>query len=343
MATRNVKKEYESEWSEAIEWIQGRHEEGIIDPALIVDEYNRVHMERFLKRPNFQDYYFDQEGIPKTSNMVLVVNKEEYILSSESEFYTRIMNELIMFIMAHAGKFTDIVELGSGFGRNIFLLQRELASRNLHNVRFHACEYTESGRRATTLLKEKNKGPEVTVHTFDYYNPDLSFLDNAKGVLFFTVLSVEQIPQLPEKLFDRMIQRAGNCYCIHFEPVGWQYEPECKKFRDRYDSIEGKVLNIFGILRWKCLRFLDKTIGTHLATGVRSISLDDVGVGKSEKVSLNAAKWSALMQYNKNLVDVLNIKKNKKEIEITKVLKNNVSVNPFNPITIISWESTKSI
>lgn len=337
---RAVKKEYESHWSRAVQWIEGYHQKGITAPADIFKDYNPLIIRSIFKNSKIWDYYRGKDS--HNPDDMLAVREGKYELSTLTDFYEKITQELVNFVTAHQEHITDIVELGSGTGRNIFVLSHELATRGITGVRYHALEYTEAGRKASALLNSKHTGQTVEIQPFDYYNPDFSFLKNGGGVLFYSVHSIEQIPLVPEKLIEAMIERNGLCYAMHFEPIGWQYDSNCQKLRKRHDSWIGQIENIISGVNARFLRRLGGLIHVNLAPGVRGIPLKSIKIGSADNVSMNAAKWSAAQQYNKNFVNLLHTFQDKKKIKIMDERINMLSVNAFNPATIVAWKSIKN-
>lgn len=112
-----------------------------------------------------------------------------------------------------------IIELGSGWGTNLFYLWLGGAPRSADYV---AMEYTEAGRAATQLLAGTEPALSMTVRPFDYHHPDLSeFRGNDKTVIF-TSHSIEQITTLSERLFSELLAIPGLHRVVHVEPVSWQ-------------------------------------------------------------------------------------------------------------------------
>lgn len=116
-----------------------------------------------------------------------------------------------------------IVELGSGYGRNLF----ELYYRGGPNpVKLFAGEITESGRALTRKLADLEGNLDITVVPFDFTKPDFSFLgpQRRKNVLFFTRHAIEQVPLIPDELVTGMLAAAERVTCVHFEPFGFQFK-----------------------------------------------------------------------------------------------------------------------
>src|SRR5262249_1479919 len=86
-----------------------------------------------------------------------------------------------------------IIELGSGWGANLFYLWLGGAPRAAAYV---AMEYTEAGREATRLLAGIEPGPALAIRAFDYHRPDLSEFRTGDRTIVFTSYSIEQITHL---------------------------------------------------------------------------------------------------------------------------------------------------
>lgn len=126
---------------------------------------------------------------------------------------------------------TDLViELGSGVGHGLFRLWLAGGPRD---ARYISCEFTESGRDCAERLASVEPGINLTALPFDFLNPDYSALPrNPRHTVVFTVQAIEQIPQLPEEVFTRLIDTVGPITCVHVEPVGWQLTPDGEPMDD---------------------------------------------------------------------------------------------------------------
>jgi len=112
-----------------------------------------------------------------------------------------------------------IVELGCGYGRNLF---------NIHNlggprdIPYYGAEYTDSGKSLTALLTSLENTIDVRVEHFDHSAPDLNFLGQEAEILIFTCHSIEQVELIPSTYFADLAQLDKKVTCIHFEPFGFQ-------------------------------------------------------------------------------------------------------------------------
>jgi hypothetical protein len=112
-----------------------------------------------------------------------------------------------------------IIELGSGWGANLFYLWLSGAPRAAAYV---AMEYTETGREVTQVLAGTEPNLALTIRPFDYHRPDLSEFRTREKTVVFTSYSIEQITHLSDSLFEELLAIPGLDHVIHVEPVGWQ-------------------------------------------------------------------------------------------------------------------------
>ncbi len=112
-----------------------------------------------------------------------------------------------------------IIELGSGWGVNLFYLWLSGAPRAAAYV---AMEYTETGREVTQLLAGTETDLALTIRPFDYHRPDLSEFRTEEKSVVFTSYSIEQITHLSDALFEELLAIPGLDRVIHVEPISWQ-------------------------------------------------------------------------------------------------------------------------
>jgi hypothetical protein len=114
-----------------------------------------------------------------------------------------------------------LLELGSGWGRNVFAIWLAGGPRR---ARYVAAEYTAAGRRASERLAALAPRLSFESRAFDYNRPDLQSLSGCDHAVVFTVHSVEQVPRLSSAVIDAIRSVAAEVDCVHLEPVGWQLE-----------------------------------------------------------------------------------------------------------------------
>lgn len=116
-----------------------------------------------------------------------------------------------------------VIELGSGWGANLFYLWLAGAPRS---AVYTALEYTEAGRDVTQLLGSTEAALSLQTRPFDYHHPDLSEFRTKEKTIVFTSYSIEQITHLSDALFEELLAIPGLDRVIHIEPVTWQLMAE---------------------------------------------------------------------------------------------------------------------
>ena len=151
-------------------------------------------------------------------------------------------------VLEHCSADTElVVELGSGWGRNLFLTWLGGGPRR---ARYVAAEYTAAGRRVAARLASLAPGLDMASIPFDYHAPDLGLVTAGRRALVFTAHSVEQIAHLPETVVDRVRGLADEVTCIHFEPVGWQFRKrDLEGSSERYAAEHDYSANLASLLQ----------------------------------------------------------------------------------------------
>lgn len=142
----------------------------------------------------------------------------------------------------HVTKDTDvIIDLGSGWGRHSI----QLSFRN-DSYKLIAGELSSSGQNITKFFINKYNLP-IESFQFNWHNPD-SLIELLSGrdykeVVFFSSNSIEQIPNLPSDLFERICNLPiKKITGAHIEPVGFQYEDKPFPFTNHYNKNFKEVL-----------------------------------------------------------------------------------------------------
>lgn len=145
------------------------------------------------------------------------------------------------------GGFDAVVELGAGYGRNLF----GIYYRGGPVTRYIGAEYTASGRELMGKFHALDPAMSLEIVPFDHKAPDLSFLKGAKKVLLYTCHSIEQVERLPDDYFDVLAASAPAVTGLHFEPVGFQIERKSKISRQHAAFIKSQHynMNLVDVLR----------------------------------------------------------------------------------------------
>jgi hypothetical protein len=212
-------------------------------------------------------------------------------------------------------------------------LLQAVPKRKLH---FHACELTDGGRALCAEIHKLSPEMALSIHAFNYYKPDLSFLPKTSNALFFSVASVEQIPELPLQLAAAITGFKPGTQGMHFEPIGWQTDPAL--VAERYateDTIRNRIGKITAALTSKALNSLGVT------TGFQGITITPEDIGSGKNVSRNAAAWSLRKSYNRNMIALFTSPPIANSIEIVRLTPNAFGDVPFNPHSVLHWRSNK--
>jgi len=168
------------------------------------------------------DINFNKEII----NVEKVIYKGEIIhinnIRTEKEKYFNLSRQYTLN-EKNINNYDLIIELGSGWGRNIFYY---INKYNLKNTKIISGEYADSGCNAQKFIKNKFFNEhDLDIYNFDYNNSD-SFFENIKGkynnVLVMTFWSIEQVTNLNDNFFNNLLNINAKIKCVHIEPIGWQ-------------------------------------------------------------------------------------------------------------------------
>lgn len=330
--------EYEQIWSEASELVDRRTADASsTSPAELIGRA----MYRGKQSPAWIHHYREagiECGLDTEPPERLVVRHGLY---SIEPFGVSLWGEIIAAlddVLQRCPDIGQVVELGSGTGRNLFALydQRD----EYRQLEFVACELTDSGRTLSREMQEAH-APEMRldVRPFDFYEPDLGFLTTDARALVFTVFAIEQIPVIGSGLFEGLVSRAP-VVGMHFEPVGWQSGAEQQRWATNTRMRYTRRRRLLNRLRGEGMRSVELVRGTNNRTrGFAGIRVRRSDVGRSDNVSRNAAAWSVAHDYNMDLLDVLLGLRSAGTIEITDLHINKLGDNPFNPATVIGWRS----
>ena len=336
--------EYENTWNDALKILETDMVNKDKDLTEILDSFlkQKVH-ERFEKK-FFRDFH-KKLGITIKRNQPpkkrLVVENSIYSIVPLGKILDyNFIDILATFIQQKEKQIDYVVELGSGFGINLFLIADKLESALKGRIKFFSCEFTDSGKKICEKLLRFSDEFKMSIEHFDYYHPDFSFLGHKKNVLFYTAHSIEQMPEIDRAVFEAMIAVSDQCYCYHAEPVGWQYDEELKMQRKHLKPNHWKRNK--SNLRKKLLK-IDGWIFSRYGIAILNISdkfginIEKTDIGKPDKVSANAALYSLARDYNTNLVSILKKMESDGSIKIDTEMVNLYGKNPFNPSSIISW------
>jgi hypothetical protein len=348
---KKSKTEYERAWLKLLSIVRSAQEHGLGDPIKIVQYVEKHEGQAFFLKKRFYDIHkkIGLQVKPKQPPIERLAVQDGYYIIAPANLTLakRITDMLARFLTEQNGQIDHVVELGSGIGRNLFILAQKLLPTLRDKIRFYACEYTDAGRQVCAALQEQNTRMLLSIEPFDYYQPDFTFLEKAKKVLYFTCHSIEQIPVLNRVVIERILEASDQCFCFHAEPVGWQFDDDLLNWRKQVQSNKTKQSQsnmMRGLQKVKRKLYkLDRRAFARFGIGFLDagrqfgIDIDRSDIGSSNKVSPNAAKWSAAMDYNTNLISLLKDLKKEGLICIDSEQVNFYGDNPFNPSTVVFW------
>jgi hypothetical protein len=345
----NSKRGYEDLWFEAFETIEKEITQNKKSLIEAIEAYEKYRLRRSAGKKNSFNLH-KKLGLAfkpdQTPSQRLVVKNGNYTIVP---FYTilsaEVINTLIKIINQKREQIDSIVELGSGFGRNIFNLADRLKPYQKENqFEYFSCEFSNSGQETCKNLLKYSTEQKIHVEYIDYKNPDLSFLPK-KNYLFFTYHSIEQIPKLKRAVIDEILRISDNCFCLHAEPVGWQYSKTLIKYREETQAGEWEQNQLF--LKQKLAKLNRRLFDRYGLSFMKmshkfGIEIDTDDIDKPDKVSANAAKHSLEKGYNTNLILLLKTIENDGLIKIDSEMVNVYGNKPSNPTTEITWHKLKN-
>lgn len=205
---------------------------------------------------------------------------------------------------------TGIMEVGSGWSSNLFQLYIAHGATRSKKIIYYGGEYTGEGQRCAKFIAAREEKMNYRSFFFDYRAPDISFLARQRGhILLFTSHSIEQVDMINPELFEQLREIPNPVTVVHFEPVGWQRVPELMQRREANDK-----------------DFFE-------AIGTRAVA------GNIDSVSENAAWWSWRLQYNMNLLPILERLQRGNVIRNVRTAYDFVAnANVLNPSSLIHYE-----
>jgi len=205
---------------------------------------------------------------------------------------------------------TAVIEVGSGWSSNLLQLYLAHGTTRSKKIIYYGGEYTREGQVCGKFLAERDPALKYRAFSFDYRNPNVEFLIRQKGhILLFTAHSVEQVDAINPALFEQLAALPNPVTVVHFEPVGWQRDPELLRRREVNDT------PFFEAIGAEALR------------------------GEIASVVRNAAWWSWRLEYNRNLVPIIARLESESTIQMVRNAWDfSGAGNVLNPSSLIHYE-----
>jgi SAM-dependent methyltransferase len=129
------------------------------------------------------------------------------------------LHNFIIDYMGDADPYDCIVELGCGYGRNLFEI---FYCGGPAKIPYFGGELTESGVSLARELAALEPNIKTTFFRFDYLKPDVSAVPKVDRALVYTIHSIEQVQRIDPELFRAIASIGRHVTCIHLEPFGFQ-------------------------------------------------------------------------------------------------------------------------
>ena len=162
----------------------------------------------------------DDEPHIKDTNIALYskrgFNGNIIILPKHTSYNFRI---LLIDLIDATGPYDAIIELGCGYGRNLFEIFYGGGPRE---AKYIGGEFTKSGVEIAQKLAKKAPKMKTEFFHFNHLEPKLPFKKPFKRAFVFTCHSIEQVMQINENWFDEVVKAGEFVRGAHLEPFGFQ-------------------------------------------------------------------------------------------------------------------------
>ena len=162
----------------------------------------------------------DDEPHIKDTNIALYskmgFNGNIIILPKHTSYNFRI---LLIDLIDATGPYDAIIELGCGYGRNLFEMFYGGGPRE---AKYIGGEFTKSGVEIAQKLAKKAPKMKTEFFHFNHLEPKLPFKKPFKRAFVFTCHSIEQVMQINENWFDEVVKAGEFVRGAHIEPFGFQ-------------------------------------------------------------------------------------------------------------------------
>jgi hypothetical protein len=146
------------------------------------------------------------------SHLLFHLKENLYYTENSVQLWDYFYSILLKVLAPYLSENDTLVELGCGWGRNLFYaIDMKLCKNAIGG------EYTAEGRKLGQLISRQFDLP-VEIKPFDYYDPSNDFMKQLWGNVVFSHNSIEQISILPEETIQSIIRNKPKVV-IHFEPV----------------------------------------------------------------------------------------------------------------------------
>lgn len=187
-----------------------RRTRDVVDSEYNVGQWGRILSERgWLKEPTLESYLIGQderERIAKVDGQIVRISVREY--------YRYRLGAFAKLVSDHAGEADSILELGAGYGYNLFALSLHPRWRRLRGLDI-ASNGIDAGRQ---IAGHFGVGERVSFDRIDLTDAGDLRLSELSGATILTYFCIEQIPYAVEAVVDHILS-ARPARVINIEPA----------------------------------------------------------------------------------------------------------------------------
>ncbi|ANE36061.1 hypothetical protein CIG11343_1047 [Campylobacter iguaniorum] len=154
-------------------------------------------------------------------------------------FYTNTSHvQLIIDVFNETGPYDSILELGCGYGQNLFKL---FYQGGFSDIKYFGGEFTNSGVEIARKLAQNEPHMRADFFHFNHLKPEISGFDFGERVLVFTMHTIEQVQEIADDWFSVVAKIADFVRCVNIEPFGFQIKElgEASKGQSEFFSKTG--------------------------------------------------------------------------------------------------------
>jgi hypothetical protein len=217
---------YAAAWTFKLQYLQHLIVQGEDDPVRLIRLLKQMERKYFLgfdderKVFGWKKINYDAPLPSGTDATYESSFKGEFI---NIPFYTEASyTNFILDFLQETGDIDCIVELGCGYGHNLF----EIYFGGGPRKPYYGGELTLAGQALGTELTALNPELNFDFFSFDHIAPNLNWLPPNKKVFFMTVHSIEQVQKIDIEFFRCLTAAAPEVIGLHLEPFGFQIDPE---------------------------------------------------------------------------------------------------------------------
>jgi hypothetical protein len=187
-----------------------RRTHDIVDAEYNAGEWGRILSERaWLRESSLEDFLVGHNETPRLAKV-----DGRIVRISTRDYYRYRLGALSRLISRHAGEATSLLELGAGFGYNLFSLCLDLRWTRLRGLDI-APNGIEAGRQ---IAGHFGLDGRIGFGRIDLTDPADPAFEELTGATILTYFCIEQIPYAVEAVVDQIL-KARPARVIHIEPA----------------------------------------------------------------------------------------------------------------------------